>query len=403
MPIRKDKANVFIEIPELEVLKVEDNDKQVLIFVKNKYDYAACPDCGQTTNKGHDQRTQRIRDREVFGKLVYLCLSKRRFRCLNGCGVFSEHYSFLEPYKRQTNRYRDWFENLCRHSSVKSASNKAKLNYGVVDRIYYDKAKPKAKDFEKQKLPKILGIDEFSGKRRVRMHVSITDLSKAGHFRLWDVLEQKSWDNLNRFFDGYTVQERNQVLAIVHDMDLGLNDWTRRIFPRAMHVIDKFHLVRTLLKHLESVRKASYQKSQSYHNKKLIRSSYWLIRRRHDKLGIDDKLKLAKLFEISKPLQEAYHLKEAFMRFYDRRQRRSEAAEEFEVLYHEIKSTPHFKRFCWALEKWREEILNYFSLTYTNGFTEGMNNKIKTLKRQAYGFRNFDRFRVRILNECSLY
>jgi transposase len=401
MPLRSDNIKVSLGIPELKVMAVKEAKDQLLIEVKGKRDFALCLDCGKVTNQIHDSWKSQVRDLSAHGKKVFLLVHKRRFRCLNGCKPFAEEFCFLEKYKRQTKRYRAYIEDKCHQSSLSGTSRKEGIGYKEVESIYYARAVAKANDFKKQDLPLVLGIDEFSGKRRVRMHLTLTDLGKVK--RLWDVLEEKSWDALNTFFDQYGLEEREKVLAMVHDMDLGLNDWTRRLFPKALHVIDKFHLVRTLLKHLERVRKAAYRKSQSKANQKKIRSAYWLIRKRYNDLSADQKIKLNELFEISKPLKDACLLKESFMKFYDTPKRRSEAELEFDILFEMIKATPHLKRFCWALEKWREEILNYFALPYTNAFTEGMNNKIKTLKRQAYGFKNFERFRIRILNDCALF
>lgn len=115
-----------------------------------------------------------------------------------------------------------------------------------------------------------------------------------------------------------------------------------------------------------------------------------------------EKMQLEELFAISPSLKEAYEFKETFIAWYDRPKRRAQAESELYRLDQWLKRIPRLKKFGWALNKWWEKILNYFALTYSNGFTEGMNNKIKTLKRQGYGYKNFDRFRVRILNECAL-
>lgn len=398
MPCCKDRITVALEMPELEVLGVEENADGVLVRVKRWVDMAVCSGCGKTTDRIHSHWETKVRDLPVLGRKTMLVVMKRRFRCLNGCSPFLEFFRDLEKGKRQTKRYRNHLKAACRSTSISAASEKEEIGYKTLDRLYYERAGAKADGLMKQSLPMVMGVDEFSGKRGVRMHVSITDLS--GPCKLWDVLKTKGCVEFIDYFKGYSREERMEVKAIVHDMDLGLNSWTKTMFPLAIHVIDKFHLVRTLLKHQERVRKAAYRGSRNILDQKKIRSAYFLIRKRSAKMGEGQKTQLEELFTISKSLKEAYDFKEAFMEWYDRPKRRADAESELYRLHDWLRSLPHLKRFSWALTKWRDEILNYFALTYSNGFTEGMNNKIKTVKRVGYGFQNFDRFRARIVDEC---
>lgn len=398
MPCYKDRITVALEMPELEVLGVEENEDGILVRVKRWVDMAVCSGCGQTTDRIHSHWETKVRDLPVLGRKTMLMALKRRFRCLNGCPPFLEDFRDLEKGKRQTKRYRNHLKEACRSSSISVASQKEEIGYKILDRLYYERAGAKADDLIKQPLPMVMGVDEFSGKKGVRMHVSITDLS--GPCKLWDVLKTKGCVEFIDHFKGYSMEERMEVKAIVHDMDLGLNSWTKAMFPSAVHVIDKFHLARTMLKHLERVRKAAYRRSRSILDQKKIRSAYFLIKRRKNKMSEKQKEQLEELFGISKFLKEAYAFKEAFMEWYDSPKRRTEAESGLCRLYEGLRHIPHLKRFSWALTKWWEEILNYFALTYSNGFTEGMNNKIKTVKRVGYGYRNFDRFRARIVDEC---
>lgn len=399
MPYYQDLITVSLGLPELEVKKVEESELEIRVWATGRQDVGCCPRCGKITDKIHSHRSAPIRDLPLYGKKTILILTKRRFRCPNGCRPFAEEFGCLERYKRQMRRFRGHLEAACRHSALIEVSRKEEVGYKQLDRLYYEKAGARARDTVGQDLPKVLGVDEFSGRRGVKMHVALTDLS--GTPRLWDVMKTKGATEFIEFFSRWTKEARNQVLTVVHDMDQGFRSWTTLMFRRAIHVADKFHVIRTLLKHLERVRKGAYRKCSSPGHQKRIRSAYFLIRRRYGKMTEMQKNQLKELFEISKPLQEAYEAKEAFCRWYDTPKRRWDAERELDALYDRIRAIPHLKRFSWVLDHWREEIVNYFALPYSNGFTEGMNNKIKTLKRQAYGFRNFDRFRVRILNECA--
>ena len=97
-------------------------------------------------------------------------------------------------------------------------------------------------------------------------------------------------------------------------------------------------------------------------------------------------------------LKKAWVLKESFRTWY-RETDRMRAEERLGLLEERIEgdSLPEFKELLHTLTNWREEILNYFDYRITNGFVEGKNNRIKTIKRMAYGYRNMDNFRMRIL------
>jgi transposase len=400
MPNHRDPIKELLGLPDLEVLEIEERKEEIFLKVKRSKNYEVCPECGKTSGRLHSQRQVKVRDLPMFGKKSWLLVTKRRYRCEHECEKpFPEYFHSLEKYKRQTKRYRNHLEASCRHSSISVASRKEGVSYKLLDRLYFEKAGSKAKGVEGQELPKVLGIDEFSGRRGVRLHMCLTDLGDVP--KLWDVFKEKSCLAFIEFFKRYSKEARDSVLVVVHDMDNGIKSWSATMFQKAIHVVDKFHLVRTLLKYLERVRKAAYRSSQSEASKKKIRSAYFLIKRRKKKMGEKELKKLEGLFEVSKSLREAYEVKEQFMEWYDRPKRRAEAESELIMLKKRLREMPHMKRFTGTLEKWWEEILNYFALQYTNAFTEGMNNKIKTLKRQAYGFRNFERFRTRILNECA--
>ncbi len=111
-----------------------------------------------------------------------------------------------------------------------------------------------------------------------------------------------------------------------------------------------------------------------------------------------EKARLNELFYRYPELWRAWVLKESFRDWY-RGTNRSRAEERLELLEERIANDylPEFKELLHTLNNWREEILNYFDYPITNGFVEGKNNRIKTIKRMAYGYRNMDNFRLRIL------
>lgn len=401
MPLPFEDTKFLLGLPELKVLGVKKVENRIEIAVQRKVDFELCPQCGKVSTKRHDLWTSRARDLKVSGCEVWLVITKRRFRCASGCKPFSEVFGCIDFYKRQTKRFRDEVQNQCKHASIEMAVERTGLGYGSVDQIYYERANAKAEEFKKPKLPKVLGLDEFRGAGKSRYNMALTDLSNPNGARLLNILEEKKMGSFFKHCEMYTLAERESVAIIVQDMDQGLRSWTKIMFPRAFHIADKFHVTRNLLKHMERVRKVEFEKCKNWHEKEVLKGTSYLLRKRQKELSETQKNKVQKILETFPQMKEAYEYKEDFMSWYDTPKRRSVAKDELEVLQQRLLQMKHFRRFNWTLKNWGDEILNYFAASYTNAFTEGMNNKIKTLKRQSYGFRSFERFRVRVLMECA--
>ena len=167
--------------------------------------------------------------------------------------------------------------------------------------------------------------------------------------------------------------------------------------PQAKVVADKFHLIRHINGAMDKVRSRLQGGSRRGKKRDLFESRYTLLKG-VEKLADWEKERLNRLFYRYPELKRAWVLKESFRAWY-RETDRSRAEQKLAQLEEEIRndSIYEFKKLLYMLTNWREEILNYFDYPITNGFVEGKNNRIKTIKRMAYGYRNMDNFRMRIL------
>ena len=169
-------------------------------------------------------------------------------------------------------------------------------------------------------------------------------------------------------------------------------------FPKAKIVIDRYHVTRQAIWAMENVRKAE-QKKLSKAWRKHCKHSRCLLLKPKEKLTEEEKEKVRIILGLSTRLEIAYDLKNDFLEFMHSPS--SEIAKKAlaDWLYHaENTDLPEFKACITAMHNWSEYILNAFDCPYSNGFTEGCNNKTKVLKRVCFGVRNFARFRNRILH-----
>ena len=175
-------------------------------------------------------------------------------------------------------------------------------------------------------------------------------------------------------------------------------DIASAFFKNATQVIDRYHFIRQILWAFDNVRKR-VQKLYGDRNRKLFKHSKRLLIKRSSKLKDYEKERINAMMYISDELRQAYYLKEAFYTVIDA-QSREEAKKLMAdwILSAQNSGIPEYTSCSNTLINWQTGILNSFDVPYSNGFTEGCNNKIKVIKRNAYGYRNFERFRKRILH-----
>lgn len=324
-------------------------------------------------------------------KNTLLILRKRRYAC--SCGKrFLEPYDFLPKYRRMTNRLAARIVSELRNaiplSMVAAKTNTSPSTVArIFDFVQYDKP---------ASLPKVLAIDEFRGNAGGEKYQCIlVDPKKKS---ILDILADRKQSHLIDYFKGYSRNERLKVQYFVCDMWLPYADLARSFFPNATIIVDKYHFIRQISWAIENVRKRVQQKMLPSLRKYFKRSKR-LILKRSDKLKQEEKEALDVMLLYSEDLRQAYKLKEAFYTICQETRYSIQRKDFYEwIQYAEQVNLPEFRACITAFRNWSKEILNAFKYGYTNGCTEGFNNKIKVLKRMSYGVRNFNRFRNRILH-----
>ncbi len=237
-------------------------------------------------------------------------------------------------------------------------------------------------------------IDEFRGNSGGQKFQTI--LTNPKHHKLLDILPSRKQDDLCQYFSRF--KDRNNVRYVVMDMSSNFKSMAKACFPDATIVADKYHVVRQVTWAFESVRKR-VQKYFGTNRRKYFKRSRKLLLKSPSKLTPDQLEEVSLMLSLSKALALAYHLKNEFYRFM-----KSGSKEEVrKSLYnwYLLVGTARVKEFdrCMnTFNSWQNEILNAFDTGLTNGYTEGCNNRIKVIKRIAYGMPNFNRFRRRILH-----
>jgi len=379
----------LLGLEDVFITKTIHADNYVIFHVKTKPKEHVCPKCESATSRVHDYRQQKIKDLPFQLKQAYLVLHKRRYVC--PCGKrFFEDYSFLARYQQRTKRLTHAVVNEgFKTQSIKSIAERVNLSSHTVSRIL------SYISFSQVKLGETLALDEFKGNAGTeKFQCILTDPKKR---RIIDILHSRSYGTLADYFSKIHRTERYKVKYFICDMWQPFVDIADKYFPNAKVIIDKYHFIRQTTWAIESVRKQA-QKTMTADLRKHFKRSRKLILTRYHKLTEEHKLACNNLLGYHDDLRRAHWLKE---KFYEvcQNPKYSEQRKDFWdwIKFAETSGLPAFEKCARTYRNWSKEILNAFKYGYTNGFTEGCNNKIKVIKRISYGVRNFKLFRTRIM------
>ena len=378
----------------VKITNIENSEKSIEIYAELERKPHNCTSCGTATSTVHDYRTQRIKDIPAFGKLVTIVLRKRRYRCTH-CGKrFFESNSFLPKYHRITSRLVAFvIDKLRDERSFTSVARETNLSVTTVIRIFDVVSYPKAK------LPQALSIDEFKGNTWGEKYQCI--LTDPVNKIVLDILPERYGHYLTRYFKDFAVEERSAVKYFVSDMWKPYSITADVWFKNATQIIDKYHWIRQVIWAFENVRKKE-QKKLGPELRKYFKRSKSLLIKRFDSLEEDQKQEVNVMLYYSVNISRAYWYKEQFLKIITCKDAESAKTAMKEWIENaENCDIAQFEKCAQTMRNWYTGIINSFSSPITNGFTEGCNNKIKVLKRNAYGYKNFKRFRNRILHMFS--
>lgn len=388
--------NHYIEallgIKDAIITKIENRPDNLVIdvWLELKRDIHECPQCHDLTETIHDYRLHTVKGPPFGNRFMLLHYRKRRYVCTSCNKRFDEINSFVPRYHRMSSELVAFIINELKGTqSLKSISKRCNISSFTVSRLFSFIAPQSAK------LPEVLSIDEFKGNTLAGKYQCI--LTDPKNHRVLDILPGREIHHLSSYFSSFSKQERSNVKVVVTDMWKPYQEMACAYFKNAIFVIDRFHYIRQVFWAFDRVRKDEQHKFSSQRRKYFKRSKK-LLWSRFKNLNGDNKQAVEVMLSLSHRLKTAYLLKEKFMEFVDAATF-DDAKLKLHAWYLFVASSnlPEFNYCFETISRWQDSILNSFRVPYTNGYTEGVNNKIKVLKRNAFGVRNFERFRTRIL------
>lgn len=385
--MKKDTMKLF-NLKGVIVDKMEINDSEIAIFVRNPRRIAHCPRCGSSTKRIHQRKRRRVVHDAYNGRSVVLHITVRRFMCgkcrtpfteRNLPGVtkskFTEHFQYrvlfavkTESFDSVAKRYKVSGPTIV--SFLKTNKRDVKWPYGDIR----------------------LAIDahSFSGRN---MKTTIGDLNSK---RLLAVLADGGKGSLLKFLNSVPVDVKQRISEVCIDMDRGYLAAITEGLPSARIVVDHFHVVKELMRKMDETRKI-LQHSGRRGQRRINR---FLLLKNKENLSNSEMNELKRIFkeyEKFPALYASWWVKEAIRDMYKCKDIKTAQKKLEKILLllesYEVGVLAETHR---MLLRWKPYMLNYFYNRTTNAFAEGCNNKIKVTKRISYGFRNFDNYVLKI-------
>ena len=353
-----------------------------------------CSRCQSPDVIRHGAEDRVVRTVPIGGQPVELRLPVPRLGCRN-CGLVRQAaIRFARPYRRFTHAFERYALSLLSHMTIRAVADHLRVGWDSIKALFKRHLKTR---FGQPKLKhlKRLAIDEISVGHGHRYLTVVLDLvSGAVVF----IGQGKGADALIPFWKRLNASHA-KIEAVATDMSPAYIFAVRENLPKALHVFDHFHVVKLFNDRLSDFRRELAREAEGPLGKTVLKGTRWLILKNPENLdeAKGERARLEEALRINQPLATAYYLKEEFRHFWEQAGvadaerflddwcRRAEASQ-LSVL----------KKMASTFQMHRAGLLNYHRCPISTGPLEGVNNKIKTLQRQAYGYRDHEFFQLRI-------
>lgn len=344
----------------------------------------------------YDRRTRRVRDLSCGDTRIYLELEVRRVDCRRCGQVKRESLEFLADNPFYTKRFAYFVGRRCRSASLKDVAQELALDWHTV------------KALEKQYMaaqlarvgtpgPKVIGIDEIAIRKGHDYRIVVSDLVRGRP--IWFGGTDRSEASMGAFYEWLGPKKAKGIRLAVMDMWKPFRNGTEACAPQAAILYDKFHVIGHLGEALDQVRKSEYGRLVGKDRSFIKGQKYNLLSRR-DNLTLKGRQALKALLKANRRLNIAYLLKESFGQLwsYEREGWARRFFENWKAALKWQRLRP-YEKFAQMIETHWDGIAAYSrpENKVSLGFVEGLNNKIRVIQRRAYGLRDEEYLRLKIL------
>jgi len=386
----------LLNLPDIEVLNVEITEHEIKCDIESTRGYSICHRCGQKATKFFEHgETLTLRHLPICEKDVYLYLKTKRYRCpdCDGRPTTTERGEWYDADAKCTKAFAEFLLRELVNSTISDVSIKNRVPYdrvrGVLSRYVRGEV-----DWNQFKHLRQIGLDEISLLKGHRDFVAIVSTrDDRGKPVVLAVLKDRKKETITDFLKTIPENLRATVKEVCTDLYEGFINAAAEVLPHAKVVGDRFHVAKLYRAGLDDLRKKEMKELKRILDKQeyaRLKGAMWALRKKPEDLEPEEQDVIELLFKYSYELRRAYALREKLTQIFDTKQTPEAARGAIQSWIAEVKGSGLncFDKFIGTLKDRMEIITNYFTYRSNSGWVEGLNNKIKVLKRRCYGITN---------------
>jgi transposase len=385
----------LLSLPEFRVFDQVIRPKRLELYLQRRETSIMCPRCQTHCSRVQESRSRCIRDLPILERPVVLRLHLRRFAC-SEC-----HHRPWEVSETFGARVK-WTERLYQQVRAEflggCPGRELARRYGLSERTVFRWVVERSRGGRPRQLGRAIGIDDYARRKGHRYNTSIIDLDKG---RPIVTFKGRRAEEVLAWFRRRPKAELERVEVVVMDMSKTYASAIRELFGESVQVIDRFHVVKLAVDALDEVLRSVQKQLDLEEAKELKKLRRRWLKSAHQ-LNVDELIARYEWRRRFPQLREMIDWVQDLRLWFDRKYEKP-AREALLKLIERASQSPQepLKRMAGTLTRWFEPIVHYIRNRYSNGLTEGFNNKIKLIQRMAYGLRNEHNRRKRIMACCG--
>lgn len=404
--------SIPLDIPDVRVLQTDlTQADEFILTVESTLSSTSCRRCGRTITEQHgEDRPRLLRHLPILGRPVYLRIRPKRFRCpyCDDHPTTTQELDWYDQGALHTKAYERLLIVQLVNSTVTDVVAKEDVSYdallGILDRWIATTI-----DWSTLEPFTVLGIDEIALKKGHRDFVAVlTAKTASSRLHILAILPDRLKATVVAWLQAIPEEHRRRIQTVCTDMWEGYVSAVQEVLPTATLVIDRFHVARHYRDGVDQLRKQEVRRLRATLPDELqddLKHILWPSRKRPADLDDDERAQLERFLAHSPALQQAITLREELTTIFDTARGRADGLRRLRFWRQRVikSKLSCFDGFLKLLDTWQELIANYFIDHQTSAFVEGLNNKLKVLKRRCYGLCNVGRLFQRLTLDLDGY
>ena len=389
-----------LDIPDVQIEKRDTSSKKGFVLtLTSTLKGTTCKCCGKPIDKFYGYSNEiTLRHLPILDKTVWLKIKPKRYQCpdCDNGPTTTQTCSWYDSKSPHTKAYEQWLLRDLINSTITDVSMKRGIGEaaveGIINRYIHQQV-----DWQAIKTIPLLGIDEIALKKGHKDFVVIvTAINEQGEKHILAVLPDRKKDTVNAFLAAIPVLQKATIQRVCVDMYEGYSNAVYEALSGVVVIVDRFHVAKNYRGCADKARKQemrALKKTLSDKEYAELKGVMWIFRKRWEDITKEQQVPLLILFRYSPMLQQVYTFREVMTSIFNRSLTKAQAVTELEAWIQQIQELDLncFDSFEGTLRKWMDEITNYFIQRQSSGFVEGINNKIKVIKRRCYGIYDLGR------------